>query len=463
MGLSKSTNHLMTAFNYLTTSNEDLDVDSEKLEALLLLSESSTEISYDSDGLVKSGTPINLLNHLIKIKETTNEKNHKEENEFENIFMTCHHYFWNPEELLNNLLQSYIVNSSDGIIEIICDWLENSPWELHTEDMMNKIESFSKLIHHKNIKNKLVDKIEKKRKESSAKKEDGTLSVPRLLKRVLSSNSVNNLKKRSLKYGTDPEKWKTLDVLEFRTTEFAQQLAYREHKLFRSIPIQEFLNQAWTKSTNKKDSPHLVQYIDEFNRTSFWVGTEIVLAATDKLRANTIRAFISIAKKCYAMNNFNSAMEICTGLNMASISRLKRTWKLVPDRYIKTFNNLSELISPVGNFHLYREILQKKDLPINPYIALSLRDLSVIEMNNETFTDNDEKSKTVINFQKLRLIYPHFTTIQKLQSTPYVYEPNPVIQTFLDTTKILNEEQIWSVSKVHEPFSHREQRSPSIQ
>jgi hypothetical protein len=67
---------------------------------------------------------------------------------------------------------------------------------------------------------------------------------------------------------------------------------------------------------------------------SSWVATEIVTAPDEKFRVATIEAFIKIAQCCWELNSFNTAMDIISGLNSFSISRLKQTWEVRHPVYI---------------------------------------------------------------------------------------------------------------------------------
>jgi len=120
------------------------------------------------------------------------------------------------------------------------------------------------------------------------------------------------------------------------------------------------------------------------------------------------------------------------------------------------------MVSPDGNFKTYREIIPTKEPPVNPYLALSLRDLSLIEMHNETYLASSDDINPVINFDKLRLVYPILSFIQNLQKVGYSIEVHPGIQTYLDNLKVLTEKQLWAVSKAQEPYEQRETRSPTI-
>lgn len=102
---------------------------------------------------------------------------------------------------------------------------------------------------------------------------------------------------------------------------------------------------------------------------TFWVATEIVLCSDLNTRVLCVKKFISIAKHCLILNNFNTAFEICSGLNLACISRLKQTWKNVPKKDFYTFEKLTQLFVPLMNYRTYRDTLASKQGPIVPYLG----------------------------------------------------------------------------------------------
>jgi len=187
-------------------------------------------------------------------------------------------------------------------------------------------------------------------------------------------------------------------------------------------------------------SPTLQKYIDYFNVMTSWVGTEILFAPTVDQRVITIKRFIQIAKKCYTLNNFNTAFEIVAGLQMVYISRLTETWKFVDKKKRSELEHLTKIFSPQSNYIAYREILSTKKEPINPYLALELRDISLIELHNESTLEN------AINFDKLRLLGGHLLYIKKLQVTPYVIPNDDLVQSYLSNLTVLSENLLWEYS-----------------
>jgi hypothetical protein len=47
-----------------------------------------------------------------------------------------------------------------------------------------------------------------------------------------------------------------------------------------------------------------------------------------KNRVKIVERFIKIANKSFKQNNFNTALEIVSGLNLVAVSRLKTTWEV---------------------------------------------------------------------------------------------------------------------------------------
>jgi hypothetical protein len=48
-----------------------------------------------------------------------------------------------------------------------------------------------------------------------------------------------------------------------------------------------------------------------------------------KKRVKVMERFIKIANMCFKMNNFNSTLEIISGLNLVAVSRLKASWEVI--------------------------------------------------------------------------------------------------------------------------------------
>ena len=135
------------------------------------------------------------------------------------------------------------------------------------------------------------------------------------------------------------------------------------------------------------------------NKISSWVAMEIVTAPDEKSRVATIEAFIKVAQCCWELNSFNTAMDIISGLNSFSISRLKQIWDVriathatlethetrgtharthaaslcirqsVSARGHEVLDGLVSGMDPAGNFRNYRNHAETLAPPMTPYIG----------------------------------------------------------------------------------------------
>jgi hypothetical protein len=112
-------------------------------------------------------------------------------------------------------------------------------------------------------------------------------------------------------------------LLDLNTEEIAEQITLIEHQvcfisflcslmmiffvlffsqLFRAIEPVELLNQNWNK--HPELSPHIIEYIQWFNRMCQWASTEIIREDSPESRAVIISKFIRIADRLAQLNNF---------------------------------------------------------------------------------------------------------------------------------------------------------------
>lgn len=145
----------------------------------------------------------------------------------------------------------------------------------------------------------------------------------------------------------------TVDITEICSSPaiLAQQLTHVELERLSFIGPEEFV-QAFAKENphletsfkDMKKTHNLEQYVQWFNRLSYFVATMvcrvsikplttifIVLTNTKfqyqkkKQRVRVVEFWIETGRECFNIGNFNSLMAIIAGLNMSPISRLKKT------------------------------------------------------------------------------------------------------------------------------------------
>ena len=200
----------------------------------------------------------------------------------------------------------------------------------------------------------------------------------------------------SLRGGLDMLAVHQVPLLDLNAEEIAEQITLIEHDLFRAIDPIELLNQNWNK--HPEISPHVMEYIQWFNKMCQWAGTEIIKEDNPESRAVIIAKFIRIADRLAQLNNFNGLMEVLASLEGSAIRRLKLSWAELPQADADKLEELAALMKPEKNFKDYRaRIVAATGKPWIPYLGLHLTDLTFVDDGNSTWMDN---GSSVVNLQK---------------------------------------------------------------
>lgn len=68
--------------------------------------------------------------------------------------------------------------------------------------------------------------------------------------------------------------------------------------------------------------------MNRFNFISTWVASEILMCGNESERVKVLEKFIGLAVALRSLQNFHSMIAVYSALNMHSIQRLSRTWKV---------------------------------------------------------------------------------------------------------------------------------------
>jgi son of sevenless-like protein len=226
--------------------------------------------------------------------------------------------------------------------------------------------------------------------------------------------------------------------------DLAEQLTLQEHEIFRGIKDGELLGLSWMR--DKISAQSVCRMVDNFNKITYWVAETILSEPEMKDRVNAIKKFVSIAERCFELNNFHALMEIVAGLSMTAIERLKKTWTLVPSQTKATLEKFNRFMNTKNNFQNYRHTLHRVKDPCVPYIGVYLRDLTFIEEGNPNVYENG-----LVNFDKLHLNGLQIIDVHKHQEAIYDIKPHPVIQQYLTNMKTKSEDEIFAMLDVLEP------------
>eukprot|EP01090_Pellita_catalonica_P018270 TRINITY_DN5837_c0_g1_i3.p1 TRINITY_DN5837_c0_g1~~TRINITY_DN5837_c0_g1_i3.p1 ORF type:complete len:500 (-),score=61.99 TRINITY_DN5837_c0_g1_i3:113-1612(-) len=250
---------------------------------------------------------------------------------------------------------------------------------------------------------------------------------------------------------------RTNSFMALHPLEVARQLTIMEESLYRKIAPRECIGLAWTKEDKEESAPNIMKCINRFNVMSKWVVFEIVSEGDLKRRAVILSRFITLGQNCLQLNNFNSVMEILSGLQNSSVFRLKKTWALLPKETWDQYEHMVNLMSCNENFKVFRAQLRACTPPCLPYLGIFLTDLTFIHQGN---SDHYNKSEDLINFTKLQYISNVIEDIQTYQYTPYCLKPVNSIQEHILSRfeNFATEKELYSLSllceaKVKKPSS----------
>ena len=244
--------------------------------------------------------------------------------------------------------------------------------------------------------------------------------------------------------------------------QIATRMTMIENEMFKDIPLREYLQTAWNQKTTKDGKPNprgerLRLLIEHSNKVSYWAATCILTCGYEnKIRKKMIVLFIDSINACLELQNFQSAMQLYTALNLTPISRLAgknifvlrghhkinyspSAWKSLGKKANHTWETIVEFFNPTHNFKVctfplpidklasisqpaffsfnlknYRARLSLTKPPAIPLLSVILSDLTMIEENKNLI--HLEEEGEVIHFEKMSMIYDSLSVLKRLLS-----------------------------------------------
>jgi RasGEF domain len=214
----------------------------------------------------------------------------------------------------------------------------------------------------------------------------------------------------------------------------------------------------------EEHSPNLHAISTHFNKVSLWVATEIVTARTPREQAAIWKRFIKLAKRLRGLNNFNTLMQVISGLGNAATKRLKQARALLSPKLLSQLSQLEAIFLPMHNFQNYRAAIQAASPPVLPYLAMYLRDLTYISDGNSTYLSVMANEPLPLNWEKQRLFWEH---VQRLRTyfpddrNPYAstIQMERVLRSYLLNLRVLDNENLYNHSRIMNPIMVREEPS----
>ncbi|CAK1555031.1 unnamed protein product [Leptosia nina] len=410
--------HLMMngSLNYVSAQKVDqpqLQIPTVPSKSLSLpyVNSEKAEIEY-KDGQIVSGTIDSLVDLLRPGASNT----------FVFTFLLCSRLFIRPHELLAKLCKRYFrsyekVGGSElkdtaekeiqdmvSLVRVLDQWTNMFPYDFRDDRVMALVKSITQRCsaeHMSSVRADMSSMLERLLDKLTAleKYEETLVEVPQVA-------SVDCLPPGDiLTLGLTPvELANRLTVLELHRLSFIGP----EEFVQTFVPAQPSssgktitLHHVETKSTR-----NLEAYADWFNRLSYLVATDIVKPAKSKYRARVIEQWVMTARECFNLGNFNSLMAIISALNMAPVTRLKKTWSRTSSVCVQQLRQLELCVEPSGNHARYRAALAAAPTETAvPLLSVTCRDLHFANQGSP-----NKLSGNRINFSKCSLLARHVSS-----------------------------------------------------
>jgi len=87
-------------------------------------------------------------------------------------------------------------------------------------------------------------------------------------------------------------------------------------------------------------------------------------------RLTTLKKLIRLGECFLELRNYDGAFAVYLGLNVASVSRLKKTWAGLSDKHVQAWQRLQAFCSHEHNYRVYRAALVEAQPPTLPFMTI---------------------------------------------------------------------------------------------
>ncbi|ORY03974.1 ras GEF, partial [Basidiobolus meristosporus CBS 931.73] len=403
------------------------------------------------------GGTIEALVERLTLHDTTIDS------DFVNVFLLTFRNFCKPVDFYNLLLARFNICAPEGLSESEHkNWKlkKLTPIRLRVHNIMKTwLESYFYEDEDYECLQPMLDLAEGDMKDMMAKdtkpsslRLGNSKSVDRLMAAAMALVPDTPppppiLSKPVLDSLADGEK---VNITDIEPLEVARQLTIMDSRLFRAIRPHELIGQEFSKK-EESQSVNVRMMSKISTQITEWVAHTILQEEDVRKRLSVLKHFIMIAEKCYTLNNFNTLMAIMCGLNSSMISRLKKTWNLLPGKHETLTENLRRITDHSRNYSEYRRQLKESSLPCLPFLGIYLTDLTFTDDGNRAF----RRTNQVINFNK------HVKTVRIIQEIQQFQVPYNLADV-VELQEYLNQEieacSGWDPNELYEVSLQREPR-----
>ncbi|OAG03573.1 ras GEF [Paraphaeosphaeria sporulosa] len=201
-------------------------------------------------------------------------------------------------------------------------------------------------------------------------------------------------------------------ILAYDSETLAQQFTIIEKDALDEIDWRELIELRW-----KQSSPQISDWVDylrtqeargvdvviaRFNLVVKWAVSEIVLTESIEERAKCIVKYIHIASHARRLRNYATMYQLSIALLSNDVSRMRKTWSLVPAAELHTMRELEALVQPLKNFHNLRVEMETATIEEGciPFIGIYTRDL-IYNAQKPAFIDAPPAAgERLVNFER---------------------------------------------------------------
>jgi len=384
------------SFNTLTSESTSLSPeDEEHVEHLLAAETHVSELVTASDGSVTGGT-------LQALVEKLTPYDIHPDSVYLNAFYLTFRLFTTPTEFAQTLIDrfnSFAIHSSKHVIparlrvyNIFKGWIDNH-WQAETD--CQALPLISEFAHGplqlwlSSPSKRLIEVVDRlqyaqsqapqhraisgmRRPNTASSDQDlAQLPIPQISKAQLTSL-------RKAQDGGAP-----CNVLNFDTLEIARHLTIIDSRLFCAVEPEELLSQQWLDKTSSKGN-NVRAMSSLTNDIINFVADTILQFEEPKKRALAIKQWISIARHCQELGNYNAMFGIVGSLATSMIHRLEKTWSFVSPKTMAVLQELQEIVDHRKNYGEYRKRIQAQSTPCIPFIGIHLTDLTFVDVGNDS-------------------------------------------------------------------------------
>lgn len=225
-------------------------------------------------------------------------------------------------------------------------------------------------------------------------------------------------------------------ILAFDSDILAQQFTLIEKDALNEIDWKELIEMNWKNAASSgarswvdflrhSDAHGVEVVIARFNIMVKWAISEVVLTQHVEERARCLIKMIHVAAHCRRYRNFATLAQLTIALSSNDVTRLTRTWALVPAHDLRTLAELEALVTPTRNFwQLRAEMEVGTDTGCIPFVGIYTHDL-LYNAQRPAEVVVDEGGGRLVNFERCRVAAAVVKVLLRLleSSTRYDFRP----------------------------------------